>query len=68
MMSYEDFFFCENLVFDLIRQSLEVVVKDIAIGARGHWLDSRAGQIGHSYPVHISNLCGLVVVGFLHHN
>ena len=43
-------------------------VKHIAIGAGGQGHKFRAGQNGHSYSVHMSNSCGLVAVGFLHHN
>ena len=42
---------------------------DIAIGAGGLRLNSRAAQIKHSYPVHTSNYVGFrPAVLFLHHN
>ena len=36
-----------------------VVLNDIAIGVAVLGFDSRIGQIGYSYTVHMSNLCGL---------
>ena len=41
------------------------MVKDTAMGMGGVGFDSRDSQIGHSYLVHMSNLCGLVAVGLM---